>query len=208
MSPRAHPAATAAAALAIGALIASLAFPRALPAQARSGSALRFALGIAAAPTEGLYDWVGAMLGFGLDRPLLGRLSARLDAEFQFLGAGRSAVYYLSAPCPVLGCPPYTGPRAGTTVSASALASVQLFEEADQRGFYLVAGLGPQFLLAHPDRSLGVRLAGQAGLGVALGSVVLLEIRYQGTLGARAEPRHVVLFTLGLRHIRPSPARG
>lgn len=190
-----------------GALFALLALPRALPAQAEGGSAMRFAVGFAARPADDLHPAVGVMLGSGVERPLRGRLSARLDAEVHFFGAGREPVQSLSAPCPNVGCPVPTIVRTSATISASAVANLVLYEQPDRRGFYLVAGLGPQFLLAHPDRPLGVRVAAQAGVGVALGSIVVIEARYQGTLGARAQPRQVALFTFGLRHSPSSPAR-
>jgi len=200
MSLHARRAAAAAAVLVAGAL---LALPRALPAQAEGGSAMRFTLGFALRPGDDVHDSIGVMLGFGLERHLRGRLAARLDAEVQYFGAGRTPLVYVNPPCSSPGCVgfgSYGGQRIGATVSASALANLVLYEQPDRRGFYVVAGLGPQFLLAHSDRSLGVRLAAQAGLGVSLGSVVVIEARYQATVGALAEPRHVVLFTFGLRH--------
>ena len=90
----------------------------------------------------------------------------------------------------------------------SALASLEWYEQADRRGFYLLAGFGPQFVVSHPDRAPALRLAVQAGAGLSLAAAALLEVRYQASVGARAEPEHVVVLSAGLRFTRRSRLPG
>jgi hypothetical protein len=190
----------AAAALIAGTLLAS---PAALAAQAEGTGYLEVAGGLALKAGYGVSNTRGPMLGFRAARFLLRRVALRIEAEAQIFDARAEPAIY-TPPCLSPGCVSITMldavVGAGKIGTVSALASVEVYEQADRRGFYLVAGLGPQFLASHPDRSPAIRLAAQVGAGLSLGGTVRVEGRYQATLGALAEPRHVVLLSLGLRY--------
>ena len=197
MTPRRR---VSAAALLAGTL---LGFPALLAAQSAGTGYIEVAGGLALKPAYGVSDPSGPMLSVRSGRFLLPRVALRVEAEAQLFDAGR-AVAYLTVPCPQPGCLPDAGNDlgrgAGKIGTLSALAGVEVYEQPDRRGFYFVAGLGPQYLASHPDRTPAIRLAAQAGAGLSLDGIVRVEGRYQATLGARAEPRHVFLLSLGLRY--------
>ena len=189
-----------AAALIAGALFTS---PVPLAAQTEGAGYLEVAGGLALKHHYGVSDPSGPMLGVRAGRFLAPRVALRVEAEAQVFEAGPPD-RYVTPPCVSPGCMPITGPvpslGAGKIGTVSALAGVEVYEQPDRRGVYFVAGLGPQYLAWHPDRRSAVRLAAQAGAGLSLGSTVRLEARYQTTLGALAEPRRVVVISLGLRY--------
>jgi hypothetical protein len=203
MTPRHLPVA----ALIAGALLAS---PAALAAQASGTGYLEVAGGLALKHHYGVSDPSGPVFSVRAGRFLHPRVALRVEAEAQVFDAD-TGPEWVTPPCYSPGCmSPMEATRTvgrGKIGTLSALAGIEVYEQADLRGFYLVVGLGPQYLAWHPDRPSAVRLAAQAGAGLALGEAVRLEARYQTTLGARAEPRHVVLISLGLRYNqRPGPA--
>ena len=161
-------------------------------------------MGIALKPAYGESYPEGPMLSARAGRFLLPHAALRLEAELQSFGAGEPP-YFFDAPCPLTApCFRYEVHGAGPIRTLSALASLQYYEQADRRGFYVLAGFGPQFLASHPDRARAIRLAVQAGAGASLATVAVIEARYQASLGARAEPQHVVLISVGLRYARRS----
>ncbi|HVO45583.1 MAG TPA: hypothetical protein VMT29_04540 [Steroidobacteraceae bacterium] len=173
--------------------------PDVLAAQAARNSFLELSAGLALKASYGVSNRDGLLLAGRAGRYLAAHTAVRLETDFQSFGAGQDYVA-LTAPCrPGQVCPRSAGTGAGRIRILSALASIQYHEQADRRGFYLVAGFGPQLLASHPDRSPAVRLATQAGVGLLLDGAAFIEGRYQPTLGAQAEPRHVVLVSIGMR---------
>ena len=192
--------------LATSALIAGtlLARPDALSAQSDAAAYLELAVGMALKPAYGESYPEGPMVSARVGRFLLPHAAMRLEVELQSFGAGEPPVF-LDAPCPLTGpCGRYEVQGAGPIRMLNALASFQYYEQADRRGFYVLAGFGPQLLASHPDRARAIRLAVQAGAGASLATVAVIEARYQASLGARAEPQHVVLISMGLRYTRRS----
>ena len=192
--------------LAASALIAGtlLARPDALSAQSDAAAYLELAVGMALKPAYGESYPEGPLVSARVGRFLLPHAALRLEVELQSFGAGEPPIF-LVAPCPLTGpCARYDVVGAGPIRTLNALASLQYYEQADRRGFYVLAGLGPQFLASHPDRARAIRLAVQAGAGASLATVMVIEARYQASLGARAEPQHVVLISVGLRYTRRS----
>ncbi|MCX6072399.1 MAG: hypothetical protein NTU91_16345 [Chloroflexi bacterium] len=188
--------------LALSALIAStlLAWPDALSAQGDAAAYLELAVGMALKPAYGESYPDGPMVSARVGRFLLPHAALRLEAELQSFGAGEPLVDNWS-PCRSPGCSSQLqGLGAGPIRTVSALASFQYYQQADRRGFYVLAGFGPQYLASHPDRARAIRLAVQAGAGASLATVMVIEARYQASLGARAEPQHVVLISVGLRY--------
>lgn len=173
--------------------------PHVLPAQGTRNSYLEVSGGLALKESYGVSNRDGLLLAIRAARYLGAHTAVRLETDFQSFGAGRDYVA-LTAPCrPGQVCPMSAGTGAGRIRTFTALASIQYHEHADRRGFYLVAGFGPQLLASHPDHPPAVRLATQAGVGLLLDGTAFLEARYQPTLGAQAEPRHVVLVSIGVR---------
>jgi hypothetical protein len=162
--------------------------------------------GLALKGSYGVSDPDGLLLAVRAGRYIAAHAAIRIEADFQAFGAGR-VVEMLTAPCPPgRVCTMSYGTGAGPIHIVSVLAGIQYHEQADRRGFYLVAGLGPQLLARHPDRAPAIRLAAQAGVGLLLDGTAFLEARYQPTLGAWAEPRHVVLISIGVRWPREGRA--
>jgi hypothetical protein len=173
--------------------------PDVLAAQGNRNLYVEASGGIALKGSYGVSNPDGFHVAVRAGRYFAAHTAIRIEADFQSFGSGR--VYEaLTAPCPPgRVCPMSYGAGDGPIHIVSALASIQYHEQADRRGFYLVAGLGPQLLARHPDRSPAIRLATQAGIGLLLDGVAFLEARYQPTLGAGAEPTHVVLISIGVR---------
>ncbi len=173
--------------------------PDVLAAQATRHSFFELSGGLALKESYGVSNRDGLLLAVRAGRYLAAHTAVRLETEFQSFGAGRDYVA-LTAPCPPgQFCPLSVGTGAGRIRIFSALAGIEYHEQADRHGFYLVAGFGPQLLASHPDRSPAVRLATQAGVGLLLDGAAFIEARCQPTLGAQAEPRHVVLVSIGVR---------
>ncbi len=182
--------------------------PDVLPAQGARNSYLEVSGGLALKGRYGVSNPDGLHLAIRAGRYLAAYTAVRLETELESFGAGRD-YETLSVPCqPGQACPVFDRTGAGSIRMLDALASIQYHEHGDRRGFYLVAGIGPQWLASHPDRSPAVRLTTQAGVGLLLDGVASLEARYQATLGARADPTHVVLVSIGLRWPRDGRVPG
>jgi hypothetical protein len=183
----------------VSGLLLSAAGP--LPAQRPRHAYVEVLGGLAFKSQYGVSNPDGLQLGLRAGRYFATHGAVRLEADFLSFDAER----LLAAPCqPGQVCPPSASNGAGPIRIVNLLASLQYHERASRNGFYLLAGLGPQFVADHPDRTAAIRLAAQAGLGILLDGVGFLEVRYQPTVGARAEPRHMVLVSLGLRWPRES----
>ena len=185
-----------AAAVALGA-------PEVSPAQTPGRWFLGVAAGVASKPAYGLSEPVGIDVDLTIGRTVSRRAALRLDAEVQRYGV-KDRAYILTPPClPPGGCVSPQEPGDGAIGTVDVMASAEWYEHPDGRGFYVLGGAGPRMLVAHPDRPRSVRLAVQAGGGVALpvGRVVLLvEGRYLRALGGGAEPTNVVPVSVSLRY--------
>jgi hypothetical protein len=150
-----------------------------LSAQAIHHTTIGLAAGAVAQP--GYSSAPGALVSLTLTRYLPSRTALRVEAEYQWFGARQDVVGY--PPCPSgLVC---ALPLAATAVSmrtGGVLASLEWYARTSRAGFYVLAGAGPQFILYHPHLPHPVRVAVQAGAGLAVpigSAALLLEARYQ-----------------------------
>jgi hypothetical protein len=176
-----------------------------LPGQTGPRTFGALGLGLTAKPDYGLSRTGGLAASATVGRWISGRAALRLEAEFQSFGVKRQGrivtdCFQPGSCASILPMPAAAGN--GPVRIAALLASVQWFEQGDRQGFYLVGGLGPQVLVAHPDRPRAARLAVQVGAGVAVSirrAAMFLEVRYERRLGTGAEPARVVPVYAGLR---------
>jgi hypothetical protein len=165
----------------------------ALPAQPPNMTFVGVSIGVAARPVYYRSQPFGIEGSFTAGQAVSRRVALRLDVEAQRFGV-RDTICFNT---PEGGCGP---PPNSPVVTVAVLASAEWYPRSDHRSFYLLGGLGRQWLVSNPDGPRAVHLVAQLGLGFALGPKRLsMEVRYQRVAGASGNATQAVPITVAIR---------